>query len=320
MVRSLDERDRRDLGECRRGSESVAEAQARSAACGRSEITSRQERQECRVRNASVPGRPRHHSSEGICDGRQDSTPLPRNCRCCIYAVTPRRGGAGLLVCMNAPGAAGELSIVKESDACECFRRRRLKPVRTVVTQPADEKIRYIPLTRGRFTIVDAADYEWLGAHKWFASLRKHTFYACRNGGRTLLLMHRVIMEPPKGMVVDHINGNGLDNRRSNLRVCTNAQNVRNSRPKGSTSRFKGVYHREDMRKWCARIYHAGRQVHLGNFEDERQAARAYDRKALELFGEYAYLNFPAEIGMPHAAGGDEHDSRFQAASPEWSS
>jgi hypothetical protein len=100
-------------------------------------------------------------------------------------------------------------------------------------------------------------------------------------------------MNPPEGMVVDHINGNGLNNRRSNMRNCTRAQNSANRRPKrGAASPYKGVFPRPDG-KFEASICHDGRKQYLGRFENEIEAARAYDKKAKELHGEFAYLNFP---------------------------
>jgi hypothetical protein len=100
-------------------------------------------------------------------------------------------------------------------------------------------------------------------------------------------------------MEVDHVNGDGLDNRRSNLRVCTHAENARNqsSRTRMSTSRFRGVVWAKDRRKWRAMIGDNGRTVHLGNFTDEIEAAQAYDRAAREMYGAFARLNFPETEG-----------------------
>ena len=111
--------------------------------------------------------------------------------------------------------------------------------------------------------------------------------------------MHRAIMNPPDGTVVDHINRNSLNNRRCNLRICTQKENLRNGRPsRRSTSRFKGVYFDKQTRKWIAKIGYNGKTIHLGSFEDEVEAAKAYDRKAYELFKDFAYLNFPQEINQ----------------------
>jgi len=104
-------------------------------------------------------------------------------------------------------------------------------------------------------------------------------------------------MQPPPGMMIDHINGNGLDDRRANMRTCTNQQNMRNLRKRRSgSSIYKGVYYDKRRRTWYARICHNGKNIHLGTFATEIEAARAYDRAARRLFGEFARLNFPDEV------------------------
>ncbi len=105
--------------------------------------------------------------------------------------------------------------------------------------------------------------------------------------------MHRQIMNAPAGLVVDHIDGNGLNNRKSNLRVCTQGQNSLNSRPRRNcSSRYKGVSFYKRDKIWQAQIFYNFRTINIGRFDDEVEAALAYDRKAEELFGEFAYLNF----------------------------
>ena len=107
--------------------------------------------------------------------------------------------------------------------------------------------------------------------------------------------MHSQIMNALEGMVVDHIDGNGTNNRRTNLRLCTRAQNLYNSRPRASRSQYKGVRFDKRTGKWIAEITHRGRKHYLGAFDNEIEAAQAYDRKAGELFGPYARLNFPSQ-------------------------
>lgn len=105
----------------------------------------------------------------------------------------------------------------------------------------------------------------------------------------------RLIMNPPADAVVDHINGDIFDNRRCNLRVCTRGENAMNRRrPRTSGGRFKGI-NRLPNGKWQAKATLRGRQLYLGCFESDEDAARAYDAKARELFGEFAALNFPGE-------------------------
>jgi hypothetical protein len=144
---------------------------------------------------------------------------------------------------------------------------------------------------------VDAQDYGRVSQYQWCAVQKPRTWYAKtihRDG--TILSMHRMVANAPKGLFVDHINHNGLDNRKLNLRLCTNAQNQQNSRPRsGGTSKYKGVHWHKARKKFCARIHFNKKSIHIGYFKDEIEAAKAYDKKAKELFGEFAYLNFPAE-------------------------
>ena len=160
---------------------------------------------------------------------------------------------------------------------------------------------RRIPLTQGKHAIVDPEDYHALTSYKWMAQRGGRTFYAnawSRNPKtrkKKLIAMHRLIINAPEGMLVDHINHNGLDNRKANLRLATHAQNSANARKsKGNQhSKYKGVYPRPDCKKWCARIRHNKKSIHLGYFDTETQAAKAYDRAAKQHHGAFASLNFP---------------------------
>lgn len=159
---------------------------------------------------------------------------------------------------------------------------------------------RKIQLTRGKFAIVDPADYYRLAAYKWHALKGAKTFYAGRFGSRAkgrkakFYQMHRQIIHIPDGMVCDHVNGKGLDNRKANLRAVTLAQNRWNS-PKSrarSRSRFKGLAWDKKDKRWEVRICVNGRRIYIGRFKDELTAARAYDKAATEYHGQYASLNF----------------------------
>jgi hypothetical protein len=199
-------------------------------------------------------------------------------------------------VCINTPRSKGELSVTTPTGTCRSFRAKRARSRRTVPPEPPDESVRYVPLTKGKFAIVDAADYERVSRYKWCVSGSGNRLYAVRSDRGRHVSMHRLLTNAPRGMVVDHIDGNGLNNRRSNLRVCTQRQNLYNSRPKGKSSRFKGVCWDKNRRQWIVLISNGERSIHVGRFDDEVEAARAYDRKAFELFGEYAWLNFPEEL------------------------
>jgi hypothetical protein len=157
---------------------------------------------------------------------------------------------------------------------------------------------RRIDLGEGEWTILDAVDYYRFGSLKWTINGNGRKFYATRfvkiGPGKTKTLrLHREIMQAPKDLLVDHKNGDGLDNRRTNLRLATRSQNMYN-KPKTkskTSSRFIGVSFDKGRRKWETRIYYQKRKIWLGRFDDEIDAARAYDKAALEYHKEFARLN-----------------------------
>jgi hypothetical protein len=112
-------------------------------------------------------------------------------------------------------------------------------------------------------------------------------------------MMHRVIMQPRELEHVDHINGDTLDNRRCNLRVCSARENIANNHKTWGASKFRGV--QKSGKKWVAAIRYKGEKTHLGTFENEVDAAIAYDREFLKLYGEYANPNLPRELYEPGA-------------------
>ena len=150
-----------------------------------------------------------------------------------------------------------------------------------------------VTLSNGETVVVDDADRDLVMAYRWWPAKKRRTTYAYTQVGRKTIYMHRLIMGEPEGLVVDHVDDNGLNNRRSNLRVATHAQNMARQRsfcagPGG----FRGVY-RARSGRFVARVevgngkaYH-----HLGTFDTAEQAARAYNQKASEVFGSFARLN-----------------------------
>jgi ribosomal protein L16/L10AE len=156
---------------------------------------------------------------------------------------------------------------------------------------------REIELTRGEVAIVNDGDYEHLAQWSWFCTppngTREHKYAARMSKGQgELILMHRQIMQPDDGKVVDHISGDGLDNRRENLRICSHKENIRAQQPqRRGTSKYRGVCWKTAREKWEAQIKVDGDNKYLGRYKDEEQAAKAYNKAAKKHFGEYAYLN-----------------------------
>jgi len=142
-----------------------------------------------------------------------------------------------------------------------------------------------IRLTKGYKAIVDDEDFSRLARFKWQVHITGHgNIYATRHN----VAMHRIIMNAPRGKLVDHINGNGLDNRRANLRICTNAENMRNRHAqRNSTSGYRGVTWDKERKLWTAAIVINNRHITIGRFPDKESAARAYDKKAKEVWGEF---------------------------------
>ncbi len=234
-----------------------------------------------------------------------------RCCGTCAYVTRPKGHWIelilwrwpGLLFCCNRADAPGDMHEVFAHGVCRNHRPRRARTERPNGRQPEDPAVRRIPLTKGKFATVDAADYAWLSRHRWFAIKRGRTWYACRREGRRTILMHREIMKAPKGRVVDHYDGNGLNNRRDNLRLCSARQNAYNVRRPSPDSQYVGVLRCGLL--WAARLFHDGREHWLGVYDTEIEAAVARDAKATELQGSHAYLNFPhgPPPGVPRPRG-----------------
>ena len=159
---------------------------------------------------------------------------------------------------------------------------------------------RRIYLDEGQWTILDVEDYYTFGNLKWSLGGHKRKFYAVRgakdkNGRFEMLRLHREIMNAPKGLLVDHKNGNALDNRKANLRLATHWQNSCNRKKVNTNtwSRFIGVSFHKRRGLWTAEIRYRGKHIWLGYFKTEIEAARAYDAAAKKYHGEFARLNFP---------------------------
>ena len=171
---------------------------------------------------------------------------------------------------------------------------------------------REINLSQGKRALVDDDDFEWLSQHKWTYKRRdRHTGYAYRNVYENSkfvksVYMHRAILEAGPEEEVGHVSGDGLDNRRCNLRICTHAQNSQNRRRgrENGVSQYRGVRPRPNDR-WAAEITTCGKQMYLGLFDSEVEAAIAYNCAARESHGDFATLNsVPDRLPVPGRARG----------------
>jgi hypothetical protein len=196
---------------------------------------------------------------------------------------------------------------VSPGGTCRNFRPRRNMPVRppvdpnhavnpwTLRPVPRGRNVRIVKLTSGLFATVEARDLKRIGKYKWAAKRIGNKYYAyAMVSGSKQVLMHRFLMRAPKGKVVDHIDGNSLNNCRFNLRICTHQQNAANKWGPLGMSGYIGVRAYGD--KWHAFFTHKGIQHHLGTFEDPAEAARVRDAFAYEKSHGHARLNRPEDF------------------------
>jgi hypothetical protein len=149
-----------------------------------------------------------------------------------------------------------------------------------------------LPLTQGKIALVDDETFEWLNQYKWSAHKGKGKWYAIRakriNGKCNIIYLHRFIMQPKDNTVIDHIDGDGLNCQKCNMRICSQSQNMQNSDCKHSN---KGVGLTTGSIKFTAQIHIHGKKIHLGCYTTEKEAAVAYNLAAIKYFGEFARLN-----------------------------
>lgn len=154
----------------------------------------------------------------------------------------------------------------------------------------------------GLWAVIDEADLPLVSPYRWYAHKTRWATYAkavfWADGRTKSIYMHRLILDAPKGLKVDHHDHDGLHNRRSNLRLASTSQNNANFRVEGRSrgSRYKGVYWYAPTRRWTAHIGIGGRSYNLGYFPTAEDGARAYDAAAVRLFGEFACPNFPPDV------------------------
>lgn len=245
----------------------------------------------------------------GVC--ARHKTPADPNaatvtCYDCVYAVWDRNQwmrSIGLSwavrpTCANHPDSLGAMREIPCEGPCRNFRWKKETRGRVTPPKPSSPDIAYIPLTKRKFAIVDKADYERLSQYKWFVlDGRNGAFYAGRKEGYRIIPMHRDIMQPPPGMVVHHINGNGLDNRRCNLQICRAEENQRYRQLGTTASGFVGVY--PYGKRWRTLVQNKDGILYQQVFADKIEAAKARDDAAAAHFGESARVNFPRPISPP---------------------
>jgi hypothetical protein len=211
-----------------------------------------------------------------------------KRCDNCCFSTFATGIGRAALICRQKKGSEGAWHVRSLLHQCLNFHPSR-------AGNAQNHAPRLIPLTRGQFAIVDAEDYPSLSQYTWFAEGTHKNYYAVRKENGKSIKMHRQILNAPDHLVVDHIDHNGRNNRKSNLRLCTFAENCRNQRRVAhKTSKYKGVHWRKRGKKWAAAIRCDNKTHHLGYFTNEIEAAKAYDKAARKFHKDFASVNFPA--------------------------
>lgn len=143
----------------------------------------------------------------------------------------------------------------------------------------------------GDFALVDDEDFELCSSKSWHMSMKMRPKASYKIGDRWKnVSMHRLILNFPEGKQIDHKDGNPLNNQKSNLRTCSNTQNQYHRKPKKGC-KYKGIYQVKGKGKWLSHIMFNNKMKHLGTFESDKDAARAYNKAAKKYFGEFAWLN-----------------------------
>lgn len=149
-----------------------------------------------------------------------------------------------------------------------------------------------LSLTSGQFALIDDVDYDKVSSRRWHAYKSSNSWYCRTNIGKKHISLHAFLFPVPKGFVVDHIDGNGLNNQRANLRQATQAENMRNQRPhRDSRSPYKGIWRIPGAKTWGVQIWNGRKRNYVGSFVDPLEAAKVYDFIAIQVFGQFAKVN-----------------------------
>jgi hypothetical protein len=212
----------------------------------------------------------------------QDSTSSSKTCPICgrIFDPHPTESRYAFRKRVTCGNSCGSTLNKQTATQKELARRREASPA-----------IGVVPLANGKYAYVDPEDFDRVMNHLWRTCVQRDVTYAESAIDGHRVRMHNFILGPVEGEI-DHKDGDGLNNRRSNLRPTTHSQNIANQRMrKTNTSGYKGVS--RDKKGWQVVIGHEGKQYRIGNFSTKIEAAQAYDNAARRLFGEFASLNFP---------------------------
>lgn len=224
---------------------------------------------------------------------------MNNTCDNCIFSIFATGKDRAVLICQQKTRHVGRWNLRGLKQNCQNFYpstayRLRVEALSVSAGSAQPPSPRRIPLTRGQFAIVDSEDYPQLSKFIWFAESAHNTYYAVRKQNGKSIKRHRHITNAPPDLVVDHIDHNGLNNQKTNLRLCTFAQNAKNIKSAAKkTSIYKGVHWHKNQKKWAAQITCDKKAHHLGYFKNQIQAAKAYDNAAKKLHKEFASLNFP---------------------------
>lgn len=235
-------------------------------------------------------------STSGICNGCPKCTPmspeLKQEKKCCeLCRPNTLEKKNGLDTCRQTMCACHWETVELEKKKCKnCL----AYPCDCHQVKPEPE-YRAIKIVSGEFVLVDAEDFETLNKHKWYKTKNskarpdRQQYIATTILPKITVFMHRMVMKTPKGLETDHIDGNTFDNRKSNLRICTKAENQRNAKlRKDSTTGLKGILWHRARKRWIARIRHNGKSIHLGTFINKDDARKARHEAEKKYHGEFA--------------------------------